>query len=227
MKEGAYVPARADIDQDFPLRGFVSCGDCNAPLTSCWSKGRSAKYPYYLCQQPNCPSRCKSARHGRIEGEFESLLRELRPSRQIFMLATDVFRTLWNERVKELSEGKKGIESELRKIERDTEQMLDRLVDAGSQTLVAAYERRIRSLEERKVELREKVAQCGRPLADFDTTYRTAMTFLGNPWKLWLSPRYEDKRAVLKLVFRERLPHHRETGYRTALTSLPFEVYEG
>lgn len=226
MKEGAYVPARADIDQDFPLRGFVTCADCNAPLTSCWSKGRNAKYPYYLCQTKGCASRGKSIRRETIEGEFETLLHELRPSRPLFMLATDVFRSLWDNRAKRLTDDRKGIESQLRKIERDTEQLLDRLVETDSHALVTAYERRIRALEESKAELREKVANCGRPLAEFETTYRTAMTFLGNPWILWNSSRYEDKRAVLKMVFTERLPYQRGTGYRTAATSCPFEVLQ-
>jgi site-specific DNA recombinase len=31
------IAARADIDGDFPLRGFVLCGDCNHPMTACWS----------------------------------------------------------------------------------------------------------------------------------------------------------------------------------------------
>ena len=225
MNVGAHAPARVNHSEDFPMRGFVTCADCNNPLTSCWSKGRSAKYAYYLCQTKGCPSRGKSIRREQLEGDFEALLRELRPTRSLFMVGTDVFRTLWDNRSQRLTHDRKSIESELRKVERDTEQMLDRLVETDSQTLIQTYERRIRSLEERKAELREKVSQCGKPLADFETTYRTAMTFLGNPWKLWDSPRYEDKRAVLKMVFTERLPYRRGKGYRTAATSLPFEVF--
>ncbi|MCU7805679.1 MAG: recombinase family protein [Candidatus Thiodiazotropha sp. (ex Lucinoma borealis)] len=37
----AKVPARKDINKDFPLRGSVVCGDCGTPLTACWSKGKS------------------------------------------------------------------------------------------------------------------------------------------------------------------------------------------
>lgn len=35
IENGARAPARADINADFPLRGFVTCGDCEKPLTSC------------------------------------------------------------------------------------------------------------------------------------------------------------------------------------------------
>ncbi|EBA14457.1 resolvase [Roseobacter sp. SK209-2-6] len=64
------------------------------------------------------------------------------------------------------------------------------------------------------------------PIAPFDQVYRTAFDFLGNPSKLSASERFEDKRAVLKLVFAERLPYTRNEGYRTAQTSFPFKTLE-
>ena len=36
----AKAPARKNLNEDFPMRGFVLCNDCQKPLTSCWSKGR-------------------------------------------------------------------------------------------------------------------------------------------------------------------------------------------
>ena len=59
-------------------------------------------------------------------------------------------------------------------------------------------------LEAQKIEVSEKIANCGRPLGSFDETLRTAFDFLENPYKLWVSARLEDKRAVLKLTFAER-----------------------
>ena len=82
-------------------------------------------------------------------------------------------------------------------------------------------------MEEQKTFLTEKISKCGQPLAPFEQIYRTAFDFLANPSKLWASERYEDKRAVLKLVFAQRLPYTRNEGYRTAKTSLPFRALEG
>lgn len=46
LKSTAKAPARKDISQDFPLRGFVHCGDCDKPMTSCWSKSKTGdKHP--------------------------------------------------------------------------------------------------------------------------------------------------------------------------------------
>lgn len=37
LTEDARVPARVDINEDFPLRGAVACGCCGKPLTACWA----------------------------------------------------------------------------------------------------------------------------------------------------------------------------------------------
>lgn len=57
MAEDARVSARKDINEDFPLRGFVTCSDCDRPLTSCWSKSKTGKkHPYYMCFFKGCDS---------------------------------------------------------------------------------------------------------------------------------------------------------------------------
>lgn len=90
--------------------------------------------------------------------------------------------------------------------------------------MVTAYERRVRELEAQKAVAHEKIASCGRPLASFAETYRTALDFLANPWKLWRSERLEDRRAVLRLVFAEQLQYARVGGYQTAKISIPFKL---
>ena len=42
LNQSAKAPIRKDISEDFPLRGFVTCGCCNHPMTSAWAKGRNA-----------------------------------------------------------------------------------------------------------------------------------------------------------------------------------------
>ena len=58
----ARAPVRKDISEDFPLRGFVTCGCCSEPMTACWSKGRNTTYPYYLCFKKGCEQYRKSIR---------------------------------------------------------------------------------------------------------------------------------------------------------------------
>lgn len=92
---------------------------------------------------------------------------------------------------------------------------------------LVTYENRLRSLEAAKVEAKEKIANCGRPITDFDTTYRTAMQFLESPCKLWTFGDLADKRAALKLTFEGRIRYNREEGFRTAETAIPFSIFNG
>lgn len=215
----AKAPTRKDINDDFPLRSFISCGSCNEPLTTCWSKGRSKKYPYYLCDTKGCPDYRKSVRRDQIEGDFEGLLHTMQPAANLFSLAFHIFRDLWEERMTRADEDRKAMERQISQFDQKSEQLVDRLIDADSPTLIAAYESRLKDMEDQKRFLSDQLAKIASVQPDFKEIYRTAFDFLANPWKLWASERLEDKRAVLKLVFADRLSYDRKEGYRTAKTT--------
>ena len=220
----ARAPVRKDLREDFPLRGFVTCGDCGEPLTAAWSKGRSAVYPYYSCDTRGCPSKRKGIRKELIEGDFEILLTQLRPSEGLFNLAMHMLRDLWEAKFANVREQAVILRADITATGRKIDQLLERIVDATSDSVVAAYERKITELEAHKAMLADKMARTGQPVRSFAETYRTAFDFLANPSNLWHSPRLEDRRAVLKLVFAERLAYVRGEGYRTAKISTPFKM---
>jgi site-specific DNA recombinase len=226
LKGNAHAPARADISDEFPLRGFVTCADCGQPMTSCWSKGRSGKYPYYLCRQKGCASNGKSVRKEKIEGDFEVLLQELRPSPNLFFLACGIFQKLWDGRIASRKEETQSYQAQIRKLEQKKGTFLERIVQTENPVLLTTYENEISKLEEERVAIREKIENCGRPLKPFDETFRTAMSFLSNPHGVWLSDNLEYKRTVLKMVFAEPLHYDRKEGFRTAALSQPFWLLE-
>ena len=227
LQSKGYAPIRKDINEDFPLRGFVCCGGCDHPMTAGWSTGRTQKYPYYLCANKGCPDYRKSIRRETMENEFEALLSELRPTRDLFAMAYDMLKEMWSNRLEASQISKSTLKKQLGQIDRKTAQFLDRIVDTDSPTIINAYETRIRTLEEDKVLLADKIAMCGRPVADFDETFRTAMEFLANPQKLWASGQLLNQRAAVKLTFPRHLRYVRNQGFRTAETSLPFKVLAG
>ena len=201
------LPNRKNLNVDFPLRGAVICGDCGTPLTACWSKGKLARHPYYLCPKQGCAAYGKSIRRSVIEGEFEDLLKDL-----------------WNHRLATSVERVKALKAELVRVERQVDQFLDRIADASVPSVIAAYESRIKALEDRKIVLVEKIGATGPPARSFDETLRTALQFLASPCQLWNSDRFEDKRTVLKLAFVDRLVYKRNEGFRTPHFSLPFKA---
>ncbi|MEM1051944.1 MAG: recombinase family protein [Pseudomonadota bacterium] len=90
------APSRPDIREDFPLRGFVLCGDCDRPLTSCWSKSATRKrHAYSRCQYKHCPSKGKSIKRDEVEEAFEGILGSLQPSKELVTAASAMFRDRW------------------------------------------------------------------------------------------------------------------------------------
>lgn len=226
LNSQAKAPARADISDDFPLRGFVTCFCCGKPMTGCWSQGKKEKYPYYYCFTKGCSEFCKSIRKEKMEAEFEELLLELKPSRELFHTALDMFRELWEDRQSKSVEEVTALKQELSLIDARVGQFLDRIISTDSQRVITAYEQQIEKLESQKIELQEKVKNCGCPVQDFEEAFRTPLAFLANPHRLWSSDNPVDRRLVLRMVFATKLHYRRESGFRTPEITQPFAVLQ-
>lgn len=185
LKVKSVAPARKDISAEFPLRGVVVCHDCGTQLTSCYSKGRSKWYAIYFCFKKHCPSYRKSIRREKLEGDFEAILQQLQPSREIFGLAVALLKDWWDVRQASSKTRRQSVEDELRSNERAINQLLDRIIEADNPTVIKAYENRLRLLEQSKALCAEKAANLGRPKGDFEKTVRSALVFLASPCEIY------------------------------------------
>ena len=224
MKGKAKAPIRKDISEDFPLRGFVLCDDCDQPMTSCWSKGRTKHYPYYLCDTRGCASNRKSIPRDKIEDGFTDILRNLQPTRPLFTLAKAMFKDAWSMRLVEAQRDKDEIAKQMREAEKQIETLLERIVEADNASVIKAYEGKIAKLEREKLLLTEKAARIVPPKGRLEEFIEPALEFLGNPWNLYKNGSLAFKRTVLRLAFAEPLRYSLKSGYRTAEISFPFKV---
>ena len=137
-----------------------------------------------------------------------------------------MFRDLWDMRLKLVVERRASMKRKVSKIETQIEGLVERIVSTQNVEVIDAYEAKLSKLKSEKVLLEEKIAHAGDLVASkgdaFEESFRTAMQFLSNPQKLWRSERFEDKRAVLKLTFADKLRFARNEGFRTANLTLPF-----
>ena len=225
LKEKPKAPARKDIRADFPLRGMVSCAECGKPLTSCWSTSKTgAKHAYYMCFEKTCSRNRKSIRRDKIEGEFAAVLARVTPNQSLVDVAYSMFKNAWEQRVAQSRAFAMYCKQEAAQIERQVEKLLDRVVEAGSDSVVRAYEKRIAGLERQALVLREKSEKTARPKQPFDELFELAIRFLANPSKLWASGKMEHRNLVLRLTFAERLCYCAESGFRTPKTTFPFSI---
>jgi len=138
-----------------------------------------------------------------------------------------MFADAWNIRLNEAHLAKKTLAFQIGDIDSQIETLLDRVVDASSDSLVKAYEAKIEKLEKQKLVLTDQAEHVVPPMGRFDDFIEHTMVFLASPWNIYKNGGIALKRTVLKLAFAEPLEYNLINGYRTAKTTFPFKVLAG
>jgi site-specific DNA recombinase len=228
LHERARAPVKKKIGIDFPLRGFVECGECGEPLTACWSRsGTGKKHPYYLCYNRDCASARKSIPRDKLEGEFVQIVARLQPSERMVTLAHAMFKDAWDQRVAQGKAAQAHPRNLLSDLAKQTDRMPERIVESDNAAVIAAYERKVADLENRKLILSEQLETEGKPHHAFEDMFELALSFLSNPWKLWASGQYHLRRIVLRLAFSDHVTYCRQSGLSNVKIALPFNILMG
>jgi len=221
------APARPDISNDFVLRGFVLCGDCQHPMTASWSKSKSGKrHPYYHCHHKGCPSCRKSVRRADLEEAFADLLKSMTPAPTVVAIAKAMFKHAWEQRAAQADQAKRLLKGKMADAEKQIAGLLDKIMTASSPRVISAYEERIDALEREKLLAAEKLEAVGQPIRPFGEMFEHALEFLANPYKLWENGDLTVRRTVLRVAFAERIEYCRKTGVRTPNFSLPIKLLQ-
>ena len=216
--------ARKDYNTDFPLRGFVVCNSCGNSMTAAWSKGCRRHYAYYRCETRGCDAKSKSVARAKLHKGFEEIMQRLSPSRQLVELAKIMFRDAWELRRSQAAEERAEWKRQIKTTEKQIDDLLDRIVDAGSESVVRAYEKRIDKLERQKALLSERAVK---ELPDADTQsgcMELSLGLLSNPWDIYKNGSHAVQQTVLRLAFSEPLSYCQKKWYGTPEISLPFKV---
>lgn len=205
----------------------MSCACCAAPLRSSFAKGRNKHYPYYLCYTKGCEAYGKSTARDKLEDQVGAMIKRLQSTKELFDLATAIFRKAWDgrrDKAKEIARtGKRQIDA----LDKGIDGIIARIREATNATVVRSYENRIGDLEKQKAILAENLGIQAEPQGTIDEKLEPFPTLLANPWKFWVSEQSEDLRILLRLAFDGPLAYCPEPGYRTAQFALPFKVLSG
>jgi len=157
-KGTAKAPMRKNIGADFALRGFVTCAECGVPLRSSWPKGKYRNYAYYLCQTKSCNAYGKSIPRDKLEDEVGQLIKSFEPNRILLGLVCDLFKSAWQQRTQQAAHYIHSAKTQVKALEKQTEALLERIMDASNDSVINAYEAKIAKLERDKLKLQENIA---------------------------------------------------------------------
>ena len=131
----------------------------------------------------------------------------MRPAPKLFHDFSVIFKREWELRLDQMGEAKRTLRADILKIDKQVDQLMDRIVETHNNTAITAYERKITKLERNKMVQEEKLQSGTAHKRDFKEMFELAFGFLANPWKLWESEHLEEKRTVLKMVFEDRIQY--------------------
>ena len=227
LAEGGRAPARADFNEDFPLRGVVRCSECGNGMTGAWSKGKTKYFAYYRCVTRGCSRQHKSIPKARLEAGFEEIMKSLQPSQKLVELAIAMFKDAWNSRLDLARAEREGWARQAEAADKTMLELVDRMVETNNQTVMRALESKLETLEREKLVL---AARAEEPLPNagrFEECMELALRFLSRPWYIYKNGGLALKRVVTRLAFSEPLVFTPEGVYGTPKTTLPFKVLGG
>src|SRR3546814_4186921 len=100
-------------------------------------------------------------------------------------------------------------------IEKKIGQILDKIVQSESRSVIARFESEVDKLEMEKLVLDEKAALCGTVARDYDATLRTAFDFIANTGNLGTKGKIDDKRNEKNLTLGSQVKYEGNEGGRT------------
>ena len=189
-----------------------------------WSHCRAQKVlSTGRCQTRSCENKGKSTPVAKIEEGFAKILKGMQPAKELFDLAKAMLRDAWNMRLALALNEKDALQTQLEDVNRQLENMLDRIVEANSTSVVSAYESRIEKLERDKLVLNDKIAKSVPPKGRLEDCIELSLKFLSSPWNIWKNGDFAMRQAVLRLAFAEPLRYSQNGVYETPKFSFPFK----
>ena len=197
-------------------------------MTGAYSTSRSkAKHPYYRCKNTVCQRYGKGMQRAKVEGAFEDTLGRMKPSEPVLRLAEVVVRDCLKKKRDEHARRISGIEKEREEAAQAVSNLAGLLARTTDLALIKIYENQIKEQERSRQMLAAQIEQFADNIdTSHDAALGTVLDFLGNPLAVWKDGDLDNKRLVLKLAFAKRVPFDPETGLGTAVTSLPFMVFQ-
>lgn len=223
-EEPKKVSTRRDMSEDFPLRGYVRCSECDGTLTGAWSKGRCRRYAYYRCNRRGCCEYSKGIPRDRLHSEFRSVLERTVPKPETVKRARELTAQAMVRHVQDQVAKKSESAKELKACELEIRD-LAATAAAAHPEVRKVYEEQILKLCRRKQELEgfEKPETPLDPEA-VGTVVNEVTGLLIRPETTWKDGTLTLRRKVLELCFDRGLSYDRETGFGTPKISLGIEL---
>ncbi len=196
---------RKNVNDHFPLRGFVRCEYCNKPMMGSFCGGRDKAYGYYYCQQNVCELKNKNARYEIVHEQFEYLLRNATPESSLLNDAAEILHEVWVEEISKIDTLRSDWKSQIVNLESQIDKYVTELVENRDKLIKEIVQKKITEYTSEKVTLEHKLNSLDANRLDFNLVLNRLVEFIKDPLALWKQGDLRRKQLVQRIVFPEGL----------------------
>lgn len=208
--------------EDFPLRQYVRCPNCNKPLTASYSKGRNQKYAYYHCHNRDCDLKFRVPKE-RLESEFEKHLEIIKPKKELLMLFRAVLQDVYQDEIKEQTELKKHLEKDLAELNESKKKLTKKFID--DKLSENDYKLVNDDLDMQINEKKCAIASIDIPQANIDNYLNYCCFALNNIKDIWVNGNLDFRQRLQKLIYPDGAVYNL-SEFRTHKKSVIFDVLD-
>ena len=203
---------------EFPLRQFITCPNCNQPLTGSKSKGRKERYAYYHCHHKDCCINFR-IRKERLEDAFVDYLKFIKPEQDLLNLFETTVKDVYNEKLSIRLNSQKQVQNKLIELKNRKSKLIDLRLDGtiGEDDYKFKTEQLSEEIQENEFRLRE--------IDELDNNLCKCLKYackaISNIDTIWENGDLDLKQRLQKLIFPKGLMYY-SNNFRTAEISSLF-----
>lgn len=197
---------------DFPLRQFLTCPNCNQPLTGGWSKGNAKeKFAYYHCYNKDCDCKLR-VRADILNKIFPEYLKTIKPEQHLIELYQAVLKDVHKQNTKELSTHLECLNRKLSQAQERKDKLLDMYMDEKVSEI--DYRRKTEQLENDIRKIKAELIQTPPLEDDFNAYVDYACAVIANIDEMWLKGSLDLRQRIQRLIFPKGITYDLE-NFRT------------
>ena len=190
------------VNENFPLRHFVTCPHCNNPLTACYSTGKmGVKYPYYKCYNKKC-GQLKSISKKDVEDSFLIGLKKISFQQYTAMAIKKAIIEVRGERKSEFKDDFSSLKSQLGELIVEK----DKLIEMKKKELLddEDFKSEMNKVKIQIANKQEKQLNCKDDSFDVEKNIDKVFNFMCDLPDFYEKANYTTKIKILSSIFREK-----------------------
>lgn len=191
------------LNENFPLRGHVECGDCGHNMTASFSRGRGGRYPYYFC--PICSRQHKGRSIPKVKFEelFLEFIRNIQPKKELTALFAEMVKEKWVSRYSHLADKSRALKNDLVALH----EVRKRLVEKNLKGIYSddIFQEQMEIVEDQILVKKSSISEIKLQGIDIDVIVNFMSNFLWNLDKAWIEGNLNQRKLLTGSIYPQNL----------------------